>query len=244
MTDWISRKLEHADIVVGPCAWRLPMLTGQDREYVQSHPSLLVVDPADSDELLQQAGPHTADLPVLLGVAEPAFARHLPGTIMHRMSLLGREKVDALILHIDDPAEIKSGGMLQTLFSLRDSGAVGCLGLAHRDPLVAEWLAINTAVRLLGVSYSLDDPSARHRAVSKADEYGMSTFALNSPKNEQAVRFALAENHRVLPVMDRPISTGLTPMSDDDIDLTWQKFLQESPPPPPLQRGKPPVPGA
>ena len=56
---------------------------------------------------------------------------------------------------------------------------------------------MNAAVRLLGVNYSLDDLAARHRALPSAEEYGMSAYALNSPKDDRAMRFALAENRRV-----------------------------------------------
>jgi len=241
MIDWTQTTLPHTDIDAGPCAWRLPMLAGPECDYVKAHRSLIVVDPTDSDDLLKQAGPHTKGLPVLLGIAEPAFARQLQGSVMQRLNLLGRDTIDALVLHVDDPAEIKSGGMLQTMFALRDSGAVGCLGLAHRDPNVAEWLAINTAIRLLGVSYSLGDQSARYRTLSRADEYGMSAFALHCPHDPPSTRFALAEAGRVLPVMDRPIPTGFTPMSADEVDLVWQRYGAEHPPPPMLERGKPPM---
>jgi hypothetical protein len=241
MNDWTIRKLEHTDIDVGVCAWRLPMLAGPDRDYVKAYPSLIVVDPTDSDELLQQAGPHTAGLPVLLGISEPAFARQLEATVMQRLELMGRNRVDALVLHVDDPSEIKSGGMLQTMFGLRERGVVGCLGLAHPDANVAEWLTINSAVRLLGTNYALGGQSARHRAISSASEYGMSTFALECPSDDQSVRFALAETGRVLPVMDRPIPAGLMPMSAQEVALMWQQYGEEHPPPPPLQRGKPPM---
>ncbi len=241
MTDWTQQKLPHTDITVGPCAWRLPMLASPDRDYVKAHPSLIVVDPSDSDEVLLQAGPHTAGLPLLLGMAEPAFARQLEGAVMQRLGKLGRDKIDALVLHVDDPAEIKSGGMLQTMFSLRERGMVGCLGLAHPDPNVAEWLSINAAVRLLGVSYSLENQMTRHRALASASEYGMSAFALSSPSDDQAVRFALVEARRVLPVMDRLIPTRLTPMPEDELTQTWRQYAQNHPPPLPLKRGRPPM---
>ncbi len=241
MTGWTNRKLEHTAIDVGPCAWRLPMLIGEDRHTVKTHPSLIVVDPRDTDDVLEQAGPHVDGLPVLLGVTEPAFARQLEGEILRRLALLGQDRVEALVLHIDDPAEIKSGGMLQTMFALRERGVVGCLGLAHPDPIVAEWLSINAAVRLLGVNYALEDQAAGYRAISSATEYGMSVFTLGCPQTDQAVRFALAEARRVLPVMDRPIPKGLTPMPAEEVSLAWQRYGEEHPPPPPLQRGKPPL---
>jgi hypothetical protein len=238
---WPQRTLPHTDITVGPCAWRLPMLAGPDRDYVQSRPSLIVVDPTDADAVLEQAVPQIESLPLLLGIAEPAFARQLESTITRRMQQLNRQHVDAVVLHVDDPAEIKSGGMLQTLFAMRDAGGIGCVGLAHPDAAVAEWLSMNAAVRLLGVKYSLDDLVARHRALPSAEEYGMSAYVLNSPQDDRAMRFALAESHRVLPVLDRPIPAGLMAMSADEVEAVWRADQQKTPPPPPLKRGMPPM---
>ncbi len=241
MIPWTQRKLEHTGLPVGPCAWRLPMLNTEHRDYVNAHPSLIVIDPSDSDDALTQAGPHTAELPVLLGIAEPAFARQLRDSIMNKLALLGRDSIDALVLHVDDPAEIKSGGMLQTMFELRDKGIVGQMGLAHPDAQVAEWLSINAAVRLIGLAYDLADQSAAYRAIPSAYEYGMSPFALTCPQTDDAIRFALAQTPLALPVLDRPIPMGLTPMSRAEVDHTWQAYSEEHPPPPPLKRGRPPM---
>ena len=241
MIDWTQRKLDHTDIPVGPCAWRLPMLAGPDRDYVQAHPSLIVIDPTDSNDTLEQAGPHTAGLPVLLGIQEPAFARQLRDHILQKLSTLGRDRVDALVLHVDDPAEIKSGGMLQTMFELRDAGVVGSLGLAHPDAHVAEWLSSNAAIRLLGLGYSHADQSAAYRAIRSAHEYGMAAYALTSPSDDKAIRFALAQSQQVLPVLDRPIPNGLTPMSEAELAHAWQTYADRHPPPPPLKRGRPPM---
>lgn len=238
---WPQCTLPHTDITVGPCAWRLPMLGGPDRDYVKSHPSLVVVDPADSDAVLEQAGSNIGTLPVLLGIAEPAFARQLESSITRRMQRLNKQRVDALVLHVDDPAEIKSGGMLQTLFALRDAGVIGCVGLAHPDAAVAEWLSMNAAVRVLGVNYSLDSLATRHRALPSAEEYGMSAYALNSPGDDRALRFALAESHRILPVLDRPIPADLRAMSAVEVEAIWRADQQKTPPPPPLKRGLPPI---
>ena len=240
---WPQRTLPYTEITVGPCAWRLPMLAGPDRDYVQSHPSLIVVDPADSNAVLEQAGPHLGSLPVLLGIGEPTFARQLESTIAQRMQRLNRQQIDALVLHVDDPAEIKSGGMLQTLFAMRDAGVIGCVGLAHPDATVAEWLSMNAAVRLLGVNYSLDDLAARHRTLPGVEEYGMSAYALSSPQGDRAMRFALAESPRVLPVLDRPIPAGLMAMPADEVEAIWRADQQKTPPPPPLKRGMPPMAG-
>ena len=239
--DWTQSKLKHTDILVGPCAWRLPMLTGPDKGVVQNSPSLIVVDPGDSDEVLAQAAPALGDLPVLLGIDEPDFARQLEGNITRRIQHLQRERVDALVLHVQDPAEIKSGGVLQTMFTLRDRGIVGCLGLAHPDASVAEWLSINAAVRLLGVSYSLDNQQARYRTIGSANDYGMSCVALGCPADDKAVSFALSQRDSVLPVLNRTIPKGLSPLSEQEAQAAWQAYQQNHPPPPPLPRGRPPM---
>ncbi len=242
MIDWALRRWSHTQLDVGPCAWRLSMLAGPDRDYVNAHRSLIVTDPDDADDVLTAAVLGLGDMPLLLGIAEPAFARQLEDHVMRRLALLGRTHAQALVLHVDDPAEIKSGGMLQTLFALRDRGVIDCIGLAHPDANVVEWMSQNTAVRVMGVCYSLQDQSARHRAVPTADGYGMAAFSLSCPQDDQAMRFALAQGHSVLPVLDRPIPRGLTPMSPEDIDASWSDFVQAHPPPPALQRGRPPIP--
>lgn len=238
--DWTTRTLPHTDITVGPCAWRLSMLAGTDTDYVKAHPSLVVVDPLDDDAMLALAGAKIEGLPVLLGVTETAFARQLEGKILDRMQMLGRERIDALVLHVDDPAEVKGGGMLQTVYTLRERGVVGSVGLAHRDPRAVEWLAANTAVRLLGVSYSLEDQSAGYRALPAAADYGMSGYVLDSPRGEGAIRFALAQAKCVLPVLDRPIPSDLMPMAKDQAEAIWNDYKQSHPPPPLLKRGLPP----
>ena len=242
---WTKRIWPNTNIPVGPCAWRAKMLVGEHVDYIQTHPSLIVVDPSDDVALLERAGKRLKNLPILLGFSEPAFARQLEGHVMQRIASLGLERVDALVLHVDDPAEVKSGGMLQTLFALRDRGLAGTLGLAHSDARAVEWLAMNSAVRLMGVNYALAEQAVRHRALEQIQAYGMSAYALTSPaaNDIEALRFGLSEASSVLPVLDQPIPAGLTPMSRDAFDQAWQRFQQSAPPPKPLERGKPPMVG-
>jgi hypothetical protein len=199
------------------------------------------VDPSDDDALLEQARPKMTGLAVILGIGEPAFARYFRDEVLRRTALLGMTRVDALMLHVDDPADIKSGGLLQAMHELQGEDRVLDLGLAHRDPRAVEWMAQHAAVRLLGVSYALADQAARYRALPRAAEYGMSAIALNCPGDDAAIGFALAERGRVLPVMDRPIPEGLTPMPTDEAERAWAAYQKACPPPPPLERGLPPV---
>ncbi|MEX0744339.1 MAG: hypothetical protein WD118_01950, partial [Phycisphaeraceae bacterium] len=238
---WTTRLLAPTDISVGPCAWRITMLAGEHADYVHAHPSLIVAAPDDDDAVLAAAAPRLAALPVLLGVAEPTFARRFAGQIEQRMQALGRSRVEALVLHVDDPQELKSGGLLQTMFNLRQAGVVDQLGLASGDPLAVEWLAVNTAVRLLGVPYGMNDQAVRYRALAQATAYGMAAVALGAPPDEAATRFALAESRRVLPVLDRPLPADLEPMSDDEVAAAWDAYRTEHDEPAPLPRGRPPA---
>lgn len=238
-SNWPTRTLAPTDLVVGPCAWRIGMLVDH-ADHVRSRPSLIVISPEDDDAVLEAAARHLADLPVLLIVPEPSFARRLPATIEKRMQAVGRKRIEALMLRVDEVTELKSGGLLQTMFNLRDRGAVAHLGLASDDPLAVEWLAGNTAVRLLGVPYALDEQAVRHRALAKTAEYGMAAVALTSPADDAALRFALAERERVLPVVDRPLPDSWEAMAADEVEAAWQHFQAEHPPPPTLPRGRPP----
>ncbi len=242
---WTQRTLPHTDITIGPCAWRLSMLTGEHAEYVAAHPSLVVVSPEDDNDVLTDSASRIDKHPVLLVIAEPTFARRFEPEVLRRMELLGLQRVDALVLRVEDPAEVKSGGILQTMFSLREQDVVGSLGLAHEDPRAAEWLAMHSAVRLMGVNYSLADQSARHRALGQVQAHGMSAFTISSPDvtDLEAVRFALGDAGRVLPVLDRPIPNGVMPMTADQVDQAWQGYQKSAPPPPPLERGLPPIVG-
>ncbi|MEX0744190.1 MAG: hypothetical protein WD118_01200, partial [Phycisphaeraceae bacterium] len=133
-SNWPTRTLAPTDLVVGPCAWRISMLVDH-ADHVRPRPSLIVVSPEDDDDVLTAAAPKLGDLPVLLVVPEPSFARRLPASIEKRMEALGRERIETLMLQVDEVTELKSGGLLQTLFNLRDRGAVAHLGLASDDPL-------------------------------------------------------------------------------------------------------------
>ncbi|MFA9477864.1 hypothetical protein ACERK3_06090 [Phycisphaerales bacterium AB-hyl4] len=240
MPPWPTHTLAPTDLVVGPCAWRIGMLADH-ADYVLAHRSLVVITPDDDDALLAAAAPQLADLPVMLIMPEPSFARRFPGSIESRMQALGRDRLDALMLHVDDVTELKSGGLLQTMFDLRTSNVVTHLGLASDDPRGVEWLAGNTAVRLLGVPYSLTDQAVRHRALPAAAEYGMAAVALTSPADEAGLRFALAERERVLPLLDRPLPETWPAMSEDEVEAAWQRFQADQPPPAALPRGRPPV---
>lgn len=246
--DWNIRPLPHTtNLHVGPCAWRGTMLNQGRRDYLAQHPSLLVFTPADSVSDLQAAGEVLRTLPekefpVLVGIQEPEFTRTLPGLIEARLKALGRKSIDVLTLWVQDPAELKAGGSLHTLMKLREQGVIHHLGLAHAEVRSAEWLAINMAVRVLHLPYSLHDQAARHRAIGAAFESEMACLSHDSTdvRDEQALRFALGDASRVLPVVASPIPENLTPMSPEEIEQAWASYQQSHPAPAPLPRSRPP----
>jgi len=217
------------------------MLAGCERSYVQDHPSLIVSLPDDDASTLKQAEPHIGSLPVLVVIEEPPFARQLESVVMARLASLNRDRIDALVLKLHDTAGIKSGGMMQPLYALRDRGVVECLGLAHDEANSVEWLSQNSAVRILGVDYSLENQAAGYRALGSAHSHGMAVLSLAIPDNEQSIRFALGESDRVLPVLDRPIPPELTPMSAEELTQYHTSYRQQHPEPPALKRGLPPM---
>ncbi|GAB4192284.1 MAG: hypothetical protein Kow00105_06350 [Phycisphaeraceae bacterium] len=238
---WMQKVWSHTGITVGPCAWRITMLASSDRSYVRDHPSLIVSLPDDDESTLKQAEPHIGSLPVLVVIEEPPFARQLENAILDRLASLNRARVEALVLKIHDTAEIKSGSMVQTLYRLRDRGVIGCLGLAHDDANAVEWLSQNSAVRILGVDYSLKSQAIGYRALDSAQSHGMAVLSLAIPDNEQSLRFALGESDRVLPLLDRPIPSGLTPMNAEELARQHESYRQRHPEPPALKRGLPPM---
>jgi hypothetical protein len=224
----------------GRCAWRITMLP-EHRAYLLDHPGLLVAWPEDGDDLLAAAR-ELPDLPVMLCVAEPTFARQLSAELESRLAALGRPTIEVLTLQVKDPAELKSGGLLQTLFAMREAGRVRHIGLATHDVLAAEWLALNTAARVLQLPWSQADQSARYRAVPAAIDYGMTCIALQ-PTAPRDTPYALAAGSLVHPLLDRPIDADTTPLTAEAMEESWRDYQQTHAPPPPLPRSRPPEDG-
>ncbi|MCX5658245.1 MAG: hypothetical protein NTW19_00815 [Planctomycetota bacterium] len=226
---------------VGPCAWRLPLLAGEHAAYVHAHPSMIVVAPEDSDDLLRAAAPHLGDLPILLRLLEPAFARQLPELLRRRFEALGRQAVTAVSIEVEDVADLKGGSLIQTLREWRDAGRIRHIAFGHADVRNVEWLAKNTPAHLLTMPFSLADQSARHRAIVAAREFGMARVAAEPPADDGvSLRFALGSAGLVLPVLDRPLSPGITPMDVAEIDAAWADHQKAHAPPAPLERSQPP----
>jgi hypothetical protein len=245
--DWPQRRFEPLPFPVGPCAWRVTMLPAH-AEYIRTHPSLVVVTPADDESVLRAAQPHLGGLPVMLGFEEPPFARAVRDTVLGRMTALGRDRVDVLTMWVDQTADLKGGSVLQVIRALREEGRIDELGLAHHDVREAEWLALRTTARLLAMPYHLGDQAARYRALEAAREHGMACLACGPmedrataiPDDEKSLRFALAEHARGLPVLDAPLPPGLTPMSTEEVEAHWKEYRAHHAEPAPLPRSVPP----
>lgn len=239
MLQWTTRQLSSAvEVRVGPCAWRVTLLPDQV-QHVRERPSLIVISPDDPLPALAAAAPHLGDLPVMLVVNEPVFARQFAAAIEDRMTALERERVEILCLRVEDPAELKSGSLLQTLYALREEGRAGNLGLSTTDVRSAEWLAMHTAVRVLQLPWSEADQSARHRALPAAREHGMTCIGMEAPAADAA--FLLAAAEWVLPVLDSPLPEVVAPWSPQLVEESWVRYQREHPPPPPLPRSHPPT---
>ena len=249
VTDWPTRTLNPTDLRVGPCAWGVAMCVPEHEDVLVRCPSLVVANADDDEDFLQAAGTtlkRVAErcgdgMPLMLGVHEPEFARRFEVHVRKRMDALGVGSVDVLTLWVDEVQDLKSGGVLQAMFELRSAGVARYVGLAHRDVLGVEWMAKNSAVHVLVTPYHLDDQAARFRALEAAGEHGMAGLALLPPApTADAVRFALAESSRALPILNGPVPRGLEPMAGEEIDGSWRAYQAAHDAPPPLPRGRPP----
>lgn len=236
---WTQRDLSPLAVPVGPCAWRVGVAADHPA-FVLAHPSLVVVGPDDDDTLLRRAAPHVAGLPVMLGIHEPEFSRRTESILRSRMAALGLARVAIATLHVDEePAALKSGGALQALLELRSAGVFSHLGLAHADARWAEWMALHTPARVIVTDYGLHNQAARYRAATAATEHGMAMVAVMPPADEDALRFALGDSRRVLPVLDRPPQPHVEAMDGPGIEQAWSAYQAVHPAPAPLQRGVP-----
>ncbi len=239
-TAWPQQALIPTDIPVGPCAWQLAMLAGEHADYVAAHRSLIVVGLDDDDAMLAAAAPRLADLPVLLNLREPAFARRLAGPDRGQASRPGPVALDMLALWVADVADLKGGAMMQTLRRLHDEGVVGYLGLGHLDVRNVEWLALHTPARVLVLPFSLEDQAARYRAITAARDYGMACVAAAPAVGVDAIRFALGASGWVLPVLEAPLPSGIAPMTPAQVEQAWQAYREAHAEPAPLPSSRPP----
>lgn len=250
---WPQRRFEPTNILVGHCAWDLSLLTGPHQRQVLEQPSLVVAGADESPhDLARAAGVlrEFPDIPVALEVHEPTFARRFRQHIEERIAALGRSKVELLVLRVQEPQDLKGGSLLQTMFELRSSALAENLGLWSEDVRGAQWLAENTAVRVMGFPYSLEDQSAGFAAVSAAHDYGMACltrFPHRDPASDlwlsdelDSLRFALGRCSQVLPVLSKPLPQDVEPMSEPELESRWQAYSSTHAAPAPLPRGLPP----
>lgn len=248
MHPWPLRQLPHIDITVGACAWTLSLASSPDgARYLLDHPSLIVVG---LDELDQQPAAHARDaiskLPIALHFQEPDFIRHLPAQLEKKLALLGRDQVDAVILHVEELADIKSGSAIQMLAKLREQGKLRHIGIAASTALDAEWLAGISSARILSIPFSIDDQSVRYRALAALEEFSMTALAdppltiSPSPESLLAARFALAAAPLALPVLNTKLPPDFSPLPEPEFAAIWTTFQTAHAPPPLLPRSRPP----
>lgn len=256
-TPWTQHTFAPIDISVGPWAWHVGAFADAATRGETLPPSLVVAGPDDSANVLAAAAPHLHGAPIMLIMREPRFARRFEEDVKSRMASLGVERLAVLAVWSRDPADLKSGGVMQRMAALRERDAVAHLGIVHTDVRQAEWIASHTNVRVLGMPYGLTDQSARYRAIATAHEYGMAcvalppqsaasdddeapTMKLAQPNDTDALRFAVGEGIRALPILDRPPDTSFTPMSGDELDARWKTWQASHSAPAPLPRSLPP----
>lgn len=255
--EWTQREFAPTDISVGPWAWHVGAIADAASRGETLPPSLIVAGPDDSASVLAAAAPHLHGAPIMLIMREPRFARQFDDDLKSRLASLGVDRLAVLALWSHDPADLKSGGVMQRMAALRERGVVSHLGLVHTDVRQAEWIASHTNVRVLGMPYGLADQSARYRAIAAAHEYGMAcvamppqpatngddappTLRLAQPQEADALRFAAGEGARALPILDRPPNAAFTPMTGDEVEARWQSWQSSHAAPAPLPRSLPP----
>jgi hypothetical protein len=260
MKPWITRLLPHTGITVGRCAWAFPLTLDPDNaRFLLDRPSLIVVGP--DDDAAPMLPTHTIDvlarLPLALHIHEPEFIRHLPAIIETKLATLGRDYADVVILHVQEPADIKSGSAIQALTRLRDRGKLRSIGLSAATALDAEWLAGTSSAKILSVPFDIDEQMIRYRALAAMSEFSMDAIsehpvacvpsadatnsnAVGSDGKNFAVRFALAMSSLVLPILATPIGDEVDPLSAEEAEAVWQKYALGHPAPPPLPRSRPP----
>lgn len=252
---WPQRTVQPLGLVVGPCAWRASILAGStetDRDqavaYLLAHPSLVLVEPEDDASIMQQTARIVHQMPVMLCMNEPDFARRMESQVLARIASLQCEKVAGVILRVEELSDLKSGGLLHALFSLREEGVIAHVGVAAQDARGAEWLSPQTAGRVLMLPYALADQSARYRALPLAADMEQLCIASDPvPVSAQAdgldadaLAFALGESNRVLPVLDRPLPTHWRAMNAAEVEDAWQVYQGQHPAPPRLPRSHAP----
>ncbi len=239
---WPVRTLWPLDIQAGPCAWRATMLrTPQGLAHVREHPSLIVVEPEDDADTLQAVAVAGMGLPILLRMDEPDFVRRFESQVRARLAQLGRESVEIIAVNVQDTSELKSGGLLQSLFLMREQKVLRHVGLSTQEVLAAEWMSQHTAARVLMYPFSLGQQDARYRVFPLVKELGQLSIASEVTREDgDSLAFALGAAGLVLPVRDRPLPAGWAAMTGQAVEEAWQVYQATHKAPPPLPRSRPP----
>lgn len=247
-SSWASKPWFQTDIVAGPLCWEAQIFLSPQTKPLPEKPSLICVRfSTDMAYYASLAAVLPPAWPIALSIAEPQFSRTFTPMVLDRLAALNRPCADLLILNVNDPADLKAGGLPRQMQLLRELKKIKQIGLHHNDVNQIEWLASHTSARVLAFPYRLGHQLARYRATEKAAEYGMACLGVDSllasdplpPASSLDLAFRLGESDRVLPVISQPID-DLTPMDQAQTSAVWEAYKQSNPEPPKLPRSLPP----
>ena len=247
---WSSNTHSLLNINAGICVWDAKLLLSEcGFDYVSKRDSLVVVPHSLSDEELANVGEKiislreitNAKFEVMLIIDEPRFARRLKENVLSKINSLGLKQVEVLMMRVNDVAGLKAGSLMQILGELKAEGVIGEVGLHADDPRWSEWLAINTGVRAIGVTYDLENQDVTYRSLSKISDYGMLAFGFSNANSVEDMAFRLAKSGECLPIVSQIPADGLPEMMPEtDVERVWAKYTDKNDEPESLPRGLPP----
>jgi hypothetical protein len=247
-SSWATKPWCQTQIDTGPLAWEAEFLLSQTPDALKDKPSLVCVRYSpDLDYYTKLASAIPSHWPIALSIAEPQFTRTFTPMVLDRLARLNRPSADLLILNVQDPADLKAGGLPRQMQLLRELKKIGQIGLHHTDVLQIEWLASHTTARVLAFPYRMAHQLARYRAIEKAAEYGMACLGVDSllasdpliPASTLDLSLRLSQSQHVLPMIAQPLD-DITPMDEAQSAAVWEAYKQSTPEPPKLPRSLPP----
>lgn len=191
-----------------------------------------------------QTGLVEKDLPVVLAIHEPRFARQLPGIVAKALQQLGIEKLWGIAIRPDNAADFKSGRLLQTLLEYRQQGVIQHVGIFHEDVRTVEWAVENAGPHFIAFPFSVEMQDARYRLIGKAQEFQVGMFAFTPAGEEgaESIGFLLGARDElgITPICGSSQDLQITSLSHEQLNSHWQAYQKTHQPPDELERAKPP----